>query len=96
MKFMITWQIQSDKRHDAIKAFSQMTPDDDKKDAGDKIKLIGRWHNMTAGTGVAICETDDAAALFAWALNWNAVLDLNVEPVTDDAESREIGKKKFQ
>jgi hypothetical protein len=95
MKFMISWTVQSDKRHDVQKAFAQMTVDDDKKDAGDKIKLIGRWHNSAEGTGVAICETDDAKALFAWSLNWNAVLNLKVEPVLDDEEAREIGKKKF-
>ena len=96
MKFMITWKIHQDKRHDVLKAFAQMSTEDDQKDAGDRIQVIGRWHNVATGTGVAICETDDAAALFAWALNWNAVLDVNVEPVVDDAEAREIGKKKFQ
>ncbi|HLY71923.1 MAG TPA: DUF3303 family protein [Puia sp.] len=95
MKFMITWEVQSDKRHEVLKAFSHMTGEDDKKDAGEKITLIGRWHNAASGTGVAVCETDDAKALFAWSLNWNAVLNLKVEPVIDDEEAREIGKKKF-
>ena len=95
MKFMISWRIQQDKKHDAIKLFSQMTKDDDKKDSGDKINVIGRWHDMASGTGVAICESDDAKALSGWALNWNSILDMNIVPVLDDDEAREIGKKKF-
>lgn len=95
MKFMITWKIHQEKKHDVLKAFAQMSADDDKKDAGDKINLIGRWHDLASGSGVAICETNDANELFAWAVNWNGVLDLAVVPVVDDAETREIGKKKF-
>lgn len=95
MKFMISWNIHHDKRHDVIKLFSQMTEDDDKKDIGDKIKLIGRWHDMAAGTGVVICESDDVKAVVAWSINWNSVLDLNIVPVLDDEEVRKIGKNKF-
>ncbi len=95
MKFMVSWKIHQDKKHDAIKLFSQMTTADDKKDAGDKINVIGRWHDVASGSGVAICESDDAKALSAWALNWNILLDVNVVPVLDDEEAREVGKKKF-
>jgi hypothetical protein len=56
MRFMVSWRVHSDKRHDALKTFSQMTAEDDKKDLGDSIKLIGRWHDLQRSTGVAICE----------------------------------------
>ncbi len=62
---------------------------------GDKIKLLGRWHDLAAGTGVAICETDDTSALAAWALNWMAVINMQVVPVLDDKEARKAGVKKF-
>ncbi len=94
MKFMMTWRIHEDQRHEALKGFSQMSPEDDQADYGDKIKLIGRWHDIAGFTGVAIFETEDAHALANWALNWNQILDAHVVPVLDDKETREIGKKR--
>src|SRR6266498_4415150 len=95
MKFMLTWRIHPDKRQAAFNAFSQMTAEDDKKDMGSKIKLIGRWHDLSEFTGVAICESDDAQALAGWALNWNNVLDVKTVLVLDDEEARSLGKKKI-
>jgi Protein of unknown function (DUF3303) len=95
MKFMLTWRIHPDKRQAAFSAFAQMTSEDDAKDRGDKIKLIGRWHDLSQFTGVAICETDDAQALASWALNWNNVLDVETYAVLDDEEARAVGKAKL-
>ena len=94
MKFMLTWRIHPDKRQAAFSAFSQMTTADDKKDMGNKIKLIGRWHDLSEFTGVAICESDDAQAVASWALNWNNVLDVKTVPVLNDEEARAVGKAK--
>ena len=96
MKFMVTWRVHPDKRQAVFNAFSQMTTDDDKKDMGDKVKLIGRWHDLSQFSGVAICESDDAQAVASWALNWNNVLDLETVVVLDDAEARAVGKKKIE
>ena len=95
MKFMITWRVHPEKRHEVLKGFSQMTAATDAADRGPNIKLIGRWHDLSRFTGVAICEADDAQALAAWALNWNGALDLETVPVLDDDEVRAVGKKKF-
>ena len=95
MKFMVTWRVHPEKRHDALKAFSKMTAADDAADRGPKVKLIGRWHDVQKFTGVAICESDDAQAVAAWALNWNGVLDLEAVPVLDDDEVRTVAKQKF-
>ena len=62
---------------------------------GEKIRLIGRWHDSAHSKGVAIFETDDTEAIFNWVLNWNSVLDLELTPVLDDAETRAFGKKRF-
>lgn len=91
MKFLVRWRNHEDKRHEALKAFAAMPPGDPVGDGGDKIKLIGRWHDLAAMDGVAICETDDIAALSAWALNWNHALDVEVVPVVDDTEAKAIG-----
>lgn len=94
MKFMLTWRLHQEKRQEALKGFSAMTAADDAKDMGDKIKLIGRWHDLAAGTGVAIFESDDAVAMSNWALNWTPVLDATVTPVLDDEETRALGKSR--
>jgi hypothetical protein len=95
VKFMVSWRVHDDKRHEALKHFSQMTSDDDRADRGDRIKLIGRWHDLQRLTGVAIFETDDAQAIARWILNWNNVLDADVTPVVDDDEAKAMGKQKF-
>ena len=53
------------------------------------------WHDLQKFTGVAICESDDAQAMAAWALNWNGVLDIDAVPVSGDDEARAVGKKIF-
>jgi hypothetical protein len=90
---MVSWRVHEDKRHDALKAFSKMTADDDKKDIGDNVKLIGRWHDIQRFTGVAIFETEDPKAIARWILNWNHIIDADVAPVLDDEETREVGRK---
>jgi hypothetical protein len=95
MKFMVTWRTHADKRQAVFNAFSQMTAEDDKRDMGDKIRLIGRWHDLSQFSGVAICECDDALAVASWALNWNNVLDLQTVVVLDDEEARAVGKNKL-
>ena len=95
MKFMVTWQIHEDKRHELYKASSMMTAGDDQANMGSNIKMIGRWHDLATMSGVAIAESDDASALFNWALNWNENLDVEITPVLDDDEARALGKKRF-
>lgn len=94
MKFMVSWRVHPDKRQAVFTGFSQMTAEEDKKDMGDKIKLIGRWHDLSQFTGVAICESDDAQAVASWALNWNSALDVQTVVVLDDEEARAVGRKK--
>lgn len=95
MKFMLTWRVHPQNRHETLKAFSQMTPEHDKGDMGGNIKLIGRWHDMAKMEGVAIFESDDAAAIQNWALNWNGFMDItNLAPVLDDEEARAVGRSR--
>jgi hypothetical protein len=96
MKFLVTWRIHEDKRHDALNAFSQMTAEDDRADMGAGVRLIGRWHDVVGFTGVAIAESDDAQAISNWLLNWNAILDADVTPVLDDEETRALGKTRTE
>ena len=77
MKFMVTWVCHPEKRQEVYKTFAQMTDADDEADRGG-VKLIGRWHDLAAGSGVGIGECDDVATAHGWALNWNGVLDPTV------------------
>jgi hypothetical protein len=62
---------------------------------GDNIPLIGRWHDLSEFSGIAVCESDDPQALSRWALNWNALLDLQIRMVLDDDEARAVGRQKL-
>ncbi len=95
MKYLLNWRVHEDKRHEALKAFSAMTAEDDRVDIGDNITLIGRWHDLVAFEGLAICETDDPTAVSNWILNWNHILDCDVTPVLEDAEARAVGRAKL-
>lgn len=95
MKFMLSWVLHPDKRVEAMTGFSKMTPADDDADTGPGVSLIGRWHNVGEGTGVAICESDSADAVYRWSLNWNSVLDITVEPVLNDEEARAVIRDAF-
>ena len=95
MKYLLNWRIHEDKRHEALKAFSAMTAEDDRADMGGNITLIGRWHDLVAFEGLAICETDDPTAVTNWILNWNQILDCDVTPVLDDEEARAVGRAKL-
>lgn len=95
LKFMVTWKLHPEAKMDAFAGFSQMTADDDAADHGSAIKLIGRWHDLAAGSGVAVCESESADALGAWIYNWGAALDASIVLVLDDAEARAVVSAKL-
>ena len=94
MKFLVTYSSAPNVREEGYKAFAQMSDADDAADHPG-VPLIGRWHNLGQGSGVAICESDDAAAVHAWAFNWNKILDVDVAPVLDDDECRSLVRAKL-
>ena len=95
MLYQITWNMFPDKKMECYKVFSQMTPEDDVKDAGDDIKILGRWHAVGGGSGVCICETDNMEALTGWMVNWAGMADLKVVPVVEDATVRKVVSEKL-
>ena len=90
MLFHISWKMYDDKKMDCYQVFSKMTPEDDVKDAGENIRIVGRWHHVGGGSGVCICETDSSRDLTQWMLNWAGMCDLTVLPVVDDQTCREV------
>ena len=93
MKFLLTWQLHEGKLHDTLELFSNMTAEEEEALMGSDIKLVGRWHDLVRGSGVAIYETDSAEALSAYALGWNQHMDFDIALVTDDEETRAVGRQ---
>ena len=92
MKFMITWCIHEDKRHQALEIFAGMSEEEIAGEFGN-LNVIGRWHDVIGFTGVAIAEADKPEDLNAWLIKWNSMCDIEATPVIDDAETREFGRK---
>ena len=93
MNFMVKWVIpDGEARNETLKIFSDMTAEQDQELMGDSVTLIGRWHEPAEATGVAIFESDNAAAGMNYLLNWNQVCDCELTPVLDDEEARALGR----
>jgi hypothetical protein len=92
MKVMVTWQMYPGELHETLGKFATMSPQDEAAAMGPDVKLIGRWHDVAQGRGVAIFETDNAAAISGYALNWNGAMDLETSIVLDDEETRTLGQ----
>ena len=91
MKFMVSWAIDQDKWLPVLEIWSSMTPEQ-QKDAGEGVKILGRWHEMAGRTGVAIVEASDAAAIHGYLGQWNPHMDMDVSPVLDDEESAKAAR----
>jgi hypothetical protein len=60
MKFMVRWSIREDRWLSILKLWSEMTPQQ-RADGGSGVKILGRWHDLAARSGVAILEATDLA-----------------------------------
>ena len=88
MLYLISWSIPMEARVQCWNVFGNMTPDDDLKDAGENINVVGRWHKLSGAGGVCVAECSDASALNSWMLNWSPICEISVEPVVNDASAR--------
>tara|TARA_B100001027_G_scaffold215481_1_gene189525 strand:- start:2112 stop:2417 length:306 start_codon:yes stop_codon:yes gene_type:complete len=95
MLYQISWSIYPEHKVACNKIFARMNEEDDKKDAGDKIRMVGRWHVLGGGKGVCICETDDDKALASWMQNWQGMCEITVVPVIEDEDARSIIRSKL-
>jgi Protein of unknown function (DUF3303) len=92
MKFMINWRIPEDKWLPVLKKWISMSPQE-RANAGDGVKIIGRWLDMAGRTGVLIVESNDLAAVHRYIGQWNPYMDINLTPVVDDEESAAISRQ---
>jgi hypothetical protein len=89
MKFMVSWTLQPATYRPTIARFLEaggMPPDG--------VNLIGRWHGMS-GAGVAIVETDDDKALYAWVSEWAEFIELQTTPVLEDEDAGEVLSSRY-
>ena len=95
MKLMAYWKIHQDNRQDVFSSFAAMELDEYQSQQGPNVKIIGRWHDVINGTGVAICETDDLDALAQWLMPYQAICDFEIVPVLDDEEAHSTARKAY-
>jgi Protein of unknown function (DUF3303) len=62
-------------------------------DAGDGVKIIGRWHDFAARNGVVIFEASDLAAVQRYIGQWNPYMDTDFTPVLDDEEAAALAQQ---
>ena len=92
MKFLVNWSIGEENWLSVLEVFSSMTPEQ-RADVGEDVKMIGRWHEPTSKTGVAIMETTNLAALNRYLNMWNPFMEVEVVPVLDDEETAALSKE---
>ena len=88
--FLMKFKLLEHAREDCMTLFGGLTPEDDKADMGQGIKLIGRWSTLGEGAGFCICEADDAQVLGNWLVNWTPMVTITTVPIVDDNQAREI------
>lgn len=93
MKFLITWTLHEEKRHDTLALFAQMSDEQENSMMPEGMSLIGRWHDLVGGTGAAVYEVENASVISAYALQWNRFMDLEIVPVVDDNEAKAVGQQ---
>ena len=64
-----------------------MTEEDLNAQLGSDIEMIGRWHDLAGGTGVAIFKSENPEALAGLAMTWNHGMEFDITPVMDDVEA---------
>lgn len=91
MKFMGKWKIHEDKWLPILEKWVSLTPQQ-RADAGPGVKILGRWHDFSARSGVIVMESDDLAAVARYVGMWNPYMEIDLAPVVDDEEAAAIGK----
>jgi Protein of unknown function (DUF3303) len=89
MKFRANWSILQDKWLPVLKKFTSMSPQK-QTNAGDSVRIIGRWHDVAARTEVVIFESNDHAAVRRYIGKWNPYTEVDCVPVLDHAEATAV------
>jgi len=90
MKFMVTWRTRPGLYKKALEQFLETGGKPPKG-----FKTVGRWHVPGSILGWHLLEGDDPAALAEHVAEWADLLQLNVNPVIEDAASAAAASRVF-
>ena len=88
MLFLISCGKSAANRVACWNAFGNMTPENDFKDAGPNINIVGHWHHLGGDGGVCIVIRMIHHALNSFMLNWSPICLICASPVVNDASAR--------
>ena len=91
MKIMVTWSVRPGGLEEAVSRF--LATGGMPKQEG--VKILGRWHRTDGGGGFTLYETDSPAAMYAGAVEWADLMELDSYVVIEDAEAAPALMKQF-
>lgn len=90
MLYYLKYVINESARADCTTLFGGMSEEDDLRDMGPDIQLVGRWSTVGESSGFCICKATSAKAMNSWLLNWSSMATIECYPVVDDNMARKI------
>jgi hypothetical protein len=77
----------------AYTRFANMTENEEKVEMG-SCRMLGRYHDLGSGSGVAIYAAKTERDVYTLAFNWTALMDIKVAPVLTDKDVKDVVKAK--
>ena len=94
MLFYAQYQVDRDKQTETQAFFANMTEEQRAGEVPDGVNLIGRWHDLPNGWGVAIVEAESQEAMTSWMMSWSGACTFPViTPVVDDDTGTKLLKQ---
>ena len=94
MLFYTQYQVDRDKQAETQAFFANMTEEQRAGEVPDGVNLIGRWHDLPNGWGVAIVEAESQEEMTSWMMSWSGACTFPViTPVVDDDTGTKLLKQ---
>ena len=92
MKYKANYSIPQNTWLPMLKKWSAMSPQE-RANAGNGVKIIGRWQDFATRSGVVIFESDDLTAVQRYIGQWNPYMETDLTPVLDDEELAALARQ---
>ena len=89
-RYYVKYTLNETSRVECMSRFAMMTPEDDLADMGEDVTMVGRWATVGESSGFCIAEAKTTKSLHNWLSNWAPMATMEVFPVVDDNQAREI------
>lgn len=90
MYFLMSYKIRPGKRDEGVERFLKTGAPPPKG-----VKMVSRWHNLAGQSGLTIGETDDPLTVQEWCMQWNDVLEFDVQNVFPDEQAGQLMAKVY-